>query len=277
MGLDAGTTIAAGDSGNTAVGYRALCVGYGATYNTCAGADAGLAVTTGDNNTFVGYSAGAAVTTGSGNICIGPSAGSSLSTQSNNIIIGNAASGDSDAVYLGNASHTSFYVPAIVNGPAYAGDSPSSSVLVVGVDGAIKYSSPLYRAFTANTENSTALSATNGRLYYNITGGGDGSSAITSKQSAVNMNMLYSSLRAWATFGTTGAGTLVYRLYVNGTAVGTTRTLATASNSRVTSSVAVQSNEAIAAGDLITIGITTNATGIVITQLGWDLMFEPVV
>lgn len=274
VGMNAGATIAAGDGGNTVVGYRALNVGVGATNNTCVGTDTGLVVSTGDNNTLVGYLAGSTVTTGSGNICIGPSAGTSLTTHSNTIAVGNVAGSDTNAVYLGNASHTTFYVPAIASGTAYAGDSPSWSVLVVGADGAIRYSAPLYKSFVANTENTTALSATNGQLYYNITGGGDGDAAVTSKQSAMNVNVVYSSLRAWATFGVTGAGTLTYQLYVNGAAVGTARTVAAATNTRVTSSVAVQLNEVIAAGALLSMSITTSAAGIVITQMGWDVMFE---
>ena len=95
--------LSAGTS-NTAIGANALdsMTGDDADYNTAIGADAGTAITTGDDNTLIGYGAGDTITEGHDNVCIGYKAGSGLTTSGRMIGIGEEALGVSSDPGVGH-------------------------------------------------------------------------------------------------------------------------------------------------------------------------------
>lgn len=98
------------NSGNTAVGYKALYVIDGGATNTALGNQVLASLTTGDYNAGVGGSALTAVTTGIRNTGVGFLAGYTTTTGDNNASIGNFATPSSatvdNEVTLGNTSVT---------------------------------------------------------------------------------------------------------------------------------------------------------------------------
>jgi len=273
LGADAGNNLGLLDTANTAIGAQALMTAAGtASGNTCVGSSAGAVATTADNNTLIGRSAGGAITTGGSNTCIGANAGSALTTGINNLILGTAGTNTNNSVYLGDATMANCFVPGLPS-TSYTNPASSPSLIVDQTNGQLIQTSPLWYAFTGNTENSTAISV-GGQNYYNITGGGDGDASITSKRTTVTVNMAYTSFRVWATFGVSAAGTLTYQLYSGGAPLGTTRVLTVSSGNRVQSTASAQAGDMLTSGDLLSMSITASGAGIVITQMGWDCLFE---
>ena len=139
--IDGFTQTSAGD-GNTAIGNTALdsLTAASGLRNTALGADAGTAVTTGDDNVLIGYQAGDSITVGGKNIAIGAGAlqahvsgnysiavgynALTLSTEPINVAIGGLAG---DEITTG-ASNTALGTSALssvstTNGSVAVGDS----------------------------------------------------------------------------------------------------------------------------------------------------------
>jgi hypothetical protein len=108
--------LASSGYGNTAVGYGSLkgASAMSGSQNTSIGYSS-LIATTGaaENNTAVGANAGLALTTGDGNVLIGQSAGAQLTTQSNQLYIDN--SNTTTPLILGDFSANTL----VVNGTRY--------------------------------------------------------------------------------------------------------------------------------------------------------------
>jgi hypothetical protein len=88
-GVDGFTQASSGD-GNTAIGNTALdsLTASSGLRNTAVGADAGTAVTTGDDNTLLGFQAGDSITGGKQNVAIGALAGQAITGSDNVTAIG---------------------------------------------------------------------------------------------------------------------------------------------------------------------------------------------
>lgn len=88
-----------------------------AQFNTVLGEGSGVSLAGGIKNTVLGYNSLNTLTVGSGNLVLGNDSGNSLTgAEDNNILLASTGiTGVSNAIILGNNSHTSFYAFGIAN------------------------------------------------------------------------------------------------------------------------------------------------------------------